>query len=66
MLEDIAILTGGKAIFEDVGIKLEKMKLDDLGGAKKVVIDKDNTTIVEGLGKASVIRRPGQADTGSD
>jgi chaperonin GroEL len=55
MLEDIAILTGGKAIFEDVGIKLEKMKLDDLGGAKKVVIDKDNTTIVEGLGKASVI-----------
>ena len=55
MLEDIAILTGGKAIFEDVGIKLEKMKLDDLGGAKKVVIDKDNTTIVEGLGKSSVI-----------
>ncbi|MEI9475080.1 MAG: chaperonin GroEL [Deltaproteobacteria bacterium] len=55
MLEDIAILTGGKAIFEDVGIKLEKMKLDDLGGAKKVVIDKDNTTIIEGLGKASVI-----------
>jgi len=56
MLEDIAILTGGKAIFEDVGIKLEKMKLDDLGGAKKVVIDKDNTTIVEGLGKASLIQ----------
>jgi chaperonin GroEL len=55
MLEDIAILTGGKAIFEDVGIKLEKIKLEDLGGAKKVVIDKDNTTIVEGLGKASVI-----------
>ena len=55
MLEDIAILTGGKAIFEDVGIKLEKMKLDDLGGAKKVVIDKDNTTIVEGAGKSSAI-----------
>jgi chaperonin GroEL len=55
MLEDIAILTGGKAIFEDVGIKLEKMKLDDLGGAKKVVIDKDNTTIVEGQGKAAAI-----------
>ncbi len=55
MLEDIAILTGGKAIFEDVGIKLEKIKLEDLGGAKKVVIDKDNTTLVEGLGKASVI-----------
>jgi chaperonin GroEL len=55
MLEDIAILTGGKAIFEDVGIKLEKMKLDDLGRAKKVVIDKDNTTIVEGGGQASAI-----------
>ena len=56
MLEDIAILTDGKAIFEDVGIKLEKMKLDDLGRAKKVVIDKDNTTIVEGAGKASAIQ----------
>src|SRR5512136_24673 len=55
MLEDIAVLTGGKAIFEDVGIKLEKMKIDDLGRAKKVVIDKDNTTIVEGAGKASAI-----------
>jgi chaperonin GroEL len=55
MLEDIAILTGGTAIFEDVGIKLEKMKLDDLGRAKKVVIDKDNTTIVEGAGKSSAI-----------
>jgi chaperonin GroEL len=55
MLEDIAILTGGQAIFEDVGIKLEKMKLDDLGRAKKVVIDKDNTTIVEGAGAASAI-----------
>jgi chaperonin GroEL len=55
MLEDIAILTGGTAIFEDVGVKLEKMKMDDLGSAKKVVIDKDNTTIVEGAGKASAI-----------
>jgi chaperonin GroEL len=55
MLEDIAILTGGNAIMEDVGIKLEKMKLEDLGRAKKVVIDKDNTTIVEGAGKASAI-----------
>jgi chaperonin GroEL len=55
MLEDIAILTGGTAIFEDVGIKLEKMKVEDLGKAKKVVIDKDNTTIVEGAGKASAI-----------
>jgi chaperonin GroEL len=55
MLEDIAVLTAGTAIFEDVGIKLEKMKLDDLGRAKKVVIDKDNTTIVEGAGKPSAI-----------
>jgi chaperonin GroEL len=55
MLEDIAILTGGQAIFEDVGIKLEKMKMDDLGRAKKVVIDKDNTTIVEGAGEGSAI-----------
>jgi chaperonin GroEL len=55
MLEDIATLTGGKAIFEDIGIKLEKMMLDDLGGAKKVVIDKDNTTIVEGAGQPAAI-----------
>ncbi len=54
-LRGIAILTGGKAIMEDVGIKLEKMKLDDLGRSKKVVIDKDNTTIVEGAGSASAI-----------
>src|SRR4030066_1141700 len=55
MLEDIAILTGGQAVFEDLGIKLEKMKLDDLGRAKKGVIDKDNTTIAEGAGKPSAI-----------
>jgi chaperonin GroEL len=55
MLEDIATLTGGKAITEDLGIKLENIKLDDLGKAKKVVVDKDNTTIVEGAGKASAI-----------
>ena len=55
MLEDIAILTGGKAITEDLGIKLENIKLEDLGKAKKVVIDKDNTTIVEGAGKTTVI-----------
>jgi chaperonin GroEL len=55
MLEDIAILTEGKPIFEDVGIKLEKMKLGDLGRAKKVVIDKDNTTIVEGAGTPAAI-----------
>jgi chaperonin GroEL len=55
MLEDIAILTGGKAITEDLGIKLENVKLEDLGRAKKVIIDKDNTTIVEGAGKAAEI-----------
>jgi chaperonin GroEL len=55
MLEDIAILTGGKAITEDLGIKLENIKLDDLGKAKKVVVDKDNTTIVEGMGKQQTI-----------
>ena len=55
MLEDIAVLTGGTAIMEDVGIKLEKLRLDDLGRAKKVVIDKDNTTLVEGAGKSSAI-----------
>ncbi|HEV3144071.1 MAG TPA: chaperonin GroEL [Gemmataceae bacterium] len=51
MLEDIAILTGGKAIFEDLGIQLENVQLKDLGTAKKVKIDKDNTTIIEGAGK---------------
>ena len=50
MLEDMAILTGGKAITEDLGIKLENVKLDDLGKAKKITIDKDTTTIVEGAG----------------
>ncbi len=51
MLEDIAILTGGKAIFEDLGIQLENLTLKDLGRAKKVKIDKDNTVIIEGAGK---------------
>ena len=55
MLEDIAILTGGRAITEDLGIKLESIKLDDLGKAKKVTIDKDNTTIVEGGGTSGSI-----------
>jgi len=55
MLEDIAILTGGKAITEDLGIKLENVKLEDLGRAKKVTIDKDNTTIIEGAGTAKTI-----------
>lgn len=55
MLEDIAILTGGKVIAEEVGIKLENVKLEDLGRAKKVTVDKDNTTIVEGEGKPEAI-----------
>ena len=55
MLQDIAILTGGKAITEDLGIKLESIQLGDLGRAKKVVVDKDNTTIVEGTGKSAEI-----------
>ena len=55
MLEDMAILTGGKAITEDLGIKLENLKVDDLGKAKKITIDKDNTTIVEGAGSAKDI-----------
>jgi chaperonin GroEL len=55
MLEDIAILTGGRAITEDLGIKLENIKLEDLGKAKKVTIDKDNTTIVEGAGSKQAI-----------
>ncbi len=56
MLEDIAILTGGKAISEDLGIKLENVKFEELGHAKKVIIDKDNTTIIAGAGKAVEIR----------
>jgi len=55
MLEDIAILTGGKVISEDLGIKLENVKIEDLGQAKRITIDKDNTTIVEGRGKQSDI-----------
>ncbi|MCM8775325.1 MAG: chaperonin GroEL, partial [Candidatus Omnitrophica bacterium] len=56
MLEDIAILTGGKAITEDLGIKLENIKLQDLGRAKRIVVDKENTTIVEGAGPTSAIQ----------
>ncbi len=56
MMEDIAILTGGKFISEDLGIKLEKVELDDLGRAKRIIIDKENTTIVEGNGKQSDIQ----------
>src|ERR1700731_3345360 len=55
MLEDIATLTGGKAITEDLGVRLENLTLEDLGKAKKVVVDKDNTTIIDGAGKAATI-----------
>jgi chaperonin GroEL len=55
MLEDIAILTGGKSLTEDLGIKLENVHIEDLGKAKKIVIDKDNTTLVEGAGKHQAI-----------
>lgn len=61
MLEDIAILTGGRAIFEDLGLKLENTPLSDLGRAKKVKIDKDNTTVIEGAGKKQAIQARIQA-----
>jgi chaperonin GroEL len=72
MLEDIATLTGGKAVTEDLGIKLENVKMEDLGRAKKITIDKDNTTIIEGGGKSSEIEgrvrqiRAQVEDTSSD
>ncbi len=56
MLEDIAILTGGKAVFEDLGVKLENVKMADLGRAKKIKVDKDNTTLIEGQGKKDAIK----------
>jgi chaperonin GroEL len=56
MLEDIAVLTGGKAIFEDLGIQLENIQLSDLGRAKKVVVDKENTTVIEGAGSTEAIK----------
>jgi chaperonin GroEL len=56
MMEDIAILTGGVAVFEALGVKLDSMPLTDLGRAKKVLIDKDNTTIIEGAGKSADIK----------
>ena len=56
MLQDIAIMCGGQAIFEDLGIQLENVQLTDLGRVKKIVIDKDNTTIIEGAGKTADIK----------
>ena len=55
MLQDVAILTRGKAISEDLGIKLENIKFENLGRAKRIVVDKDNTTIIEGAGKSADI-----------
>src|SRR5207244_2370058 len=55
MLEDVAVLTSGKAVTEDLGIKLESITMEDLGQAKKVTIDKDTTTIIEGAGNAEAI-----------
>ena len=56
MLQDLAIMVGGQAIFEDLGIQLENVQLSDLGRAKKIVIDKDNTTVIEGAGKTSDLK----------
>ena len=66
MLEDISILTGGKAIMEETGIKLEGVKLEDLGRAKRVTVDKDTTTIIDGGGTAEEHRRPDQATPDPD
>ena len=66
MLQDIAVLTGGQAISEDLGIKLENVTLDMLGRAKKVMIDKENTTIVNGAGKKADIEAPHRPDQGAD
>src|SRR5678815_5592953 len=56
MLEDIAVLTGGRAIFEDLGIELKNIQTTDLGRAKKVIVDKENTTIIEGAGSSNEIK----------
>lgn len=66
MLEDIAILTGGRVITEDLGIKLENVTLDDLGEAKKIIIDKDNTTIIEGGGKRADLQGAHRLDPQTD
>ena len=66
MLEDIAALTGGQVISEDLGIKLENVTLDMLGRAKRVLIEKENTTIIDGAGEQGQHRRPHRADQGPD
>ena len=60
ILEDLAVLTGGRVITEDLGIKLENVELSDLGSAKRVIVDKDNTTIVEGAGDRKLFREGSQ------
>jgi chaperonin GroEL len=66
MLEDIAILTGGQVVSEDLGRKLDSVTVKDLGRAKKVIIDKDNTTIVEGAGDSSAIQGRIKQNQGPD
>ena len=66
MLEDMAILTGGQLISEDLGIKLENVTLDMLGKAKKVIVEKENTTIVDGVGQEGRPRGPHRPDQGAD
>ena len=66
MLGDIAILTGGEAITEDLGIKLDGVKLEQLGRAKRITIDKDNTTIIDGRGDAAAISGPREGDSQPD
>jgi chaperonin GroEL (HSP60 family) len=66
MLEDIAILTGGRVISEEVGFKLENAVVEDLGSAKKIAIDKDNTTIVEGSGNTDDIKGRIDSDPQTD
>ena len=66
MLDDIAVLTGGRAITEDLGIKLESLTIEDLGKAKKITIDKDNTTIIEGGRRVGRDRGAREADSRAD
>ena len=66
MLKDIATLTGGQAVTEDLGLKLENLTLGDLGRAKRITIDKDNTTIIDGAGKKADIDGAREADPRAD
>jgi len=66
MLDDIAVLTGGQVVSEELGIKLESIGIKDLGSAKRITIDKDNTTIVDGAGERKDIEARGETDQGPD